>query len=62
MKPITARTDRIEYERSIAPRGLLRILWQKQLHILARVTTAPAATTAPSPTVTPGRISAPAPM
>ena len=38
MKPITARTDRMEYERSIAPRGLLRILWQKQLHILARVT------------------------
>jgi heptaprenylglycerol acetyltransferase len=35
---IQGRTDRLEYERKIAPRGLLRILWQKQLHILARVT------------------------
>lgn len=35
---IQGRTDRLEYERRIAPRGLLRILWQKQLHILARVT------------------------
>jgi acetyltransferase-like isoleucine patch superfamily enzyme len=33
---ITARTDRREYERRIAPRGLLRIFWQKKLHILAR--------------------------
>ncbi|OGF16951.1 MAG: hypothetical protein A2W00_10970 [Candidatus Eisenbacteria bacterium RBG_16_71_46] len=33
---ITRRTDRKEYERRIAPRGLLRILLQKTLHILAR--------------------------
>ncbi|MBI1798813.1 MAG: hypothetical protein HYR73_03915 [Candidatus Eisenbacteria bacterium] len=38
MKRIEGRTDRQEYERRIAPRSLLRILWQKQLHILARVT------------------------
>jgi acetyltransferase-like isoleucine patch superfamily enzyme len=33
---ITARTDRIEYEQRIAPRSLLRVLWTKSLHILAR--------------------------
>lgn len=33
---ITARTDRREYERRIAPRGLPRIFWQKAVHILAR--------------------------
>jgi len=33
---ISGRTDRREYERTIAPRGLLRLLWQKSLHILAR--------------------------
>lgn len=38
MKQITERTDRQEYEKRIAPRSLLRILWQKKLHILARVT------------------------
>jgi heptaprenylglycerol acetyltransferase len=36
MTPITERTDRKEYERAIAPRSLLRILVQKQLHLLAR--------------------------
>ncbi|HEY2956425.1 MAG TPA: acyltransferase [Candidatus Eisenbacteria bacterium] len=38
MKPplIERRTDRREYERAIAPRGLLRIFAQKQLHLLAR--------------------------
>ena len=34
--PITGRTDRLEYERRIAPRGLLRIFYQKVVHILAR--------------------------
>lgn len=34
--PITARTARVEYETRIAPRGLLRILWQKLVHIAAR--------------------------
>lgn len=34
---ISARTPRQEYERSIAPRGLLRILVQKVLHQWARV-------------------------
>jgi acetyltransferase-like isoleucine patch superfamily enzyme len=38
VKQITERTDRQEYEKHIAPRSLLRILWQKKLHILARVT------------------------
>ena len=38
MNTITERTERVEYERRIAPRSLLRILWQKQIHILARVT------------------------
>jgi len=38
VNPISGRTDRIEYERRIAPRGLLRIFWQKQLHQFARVT------------------------
>jgi acetyltransferase-like isoleucine patch superfamily enzyme len=33
---ITARTDRREYEQRIAPRSLLRVFWQKKLHILAR--------------------------
>ncbi len=34
--PITGRTPRRDYERRIAPRSLLRIFWQKQLHLLAR--------------------------
>jgi len=34
--PIDARTDRREYEKTIAPRSLLRLFWQKQLHIWAR--------------------------
>ena len=34
--PIEARTDRHEYETRIAPRSLLRLFWQKQLHIWAR--------------------------
>ena len=33
---ITTRTDRKEYEQRIAPRSLLRVFWQKKLHILAR--------------------------
>jgi acetyltransferase-like isoleucine patch superfamily enzyme len=33
---VSARTERKEYERSIAPRGLLRILAQKVLHQWAR--------------------------
>ena len=33
---ITTRTDRREYEQRIAPRSLLRVFWQKKLHILAR--------------------------
>jgi len=33
---LTTRTPRQEYERSIAPRSLARIFWQKQLHIWAR--------------------------
>ncbi len=33
---ITGRTDRREYERRIAPRSLLRVFWQKQLHMIAR--------------------------
>jgi acetyltransferase-like isoleucine patch superfamily enzyme len=33
---ITERTDRREYETRIAPRGLVRILAQKLLHIAAR--------------------------
>jgi acetyltransferase-like isoleucine patch superfamily enzyme len=35
---IETRTDRQDYERRIAPRSLLRVLWQKQLHQFARVT------------------------
>jgi acetyltransferase-like isoleucine patch superfamily enzyme len=33
---ITGRTPRQEYEHTIAPRGLFRIMWQKTIHILAR--------------------------
>lgn len=33
---ITCRTDRREYERTLAPRPLARILLQKALHLLAR--------------------------
>ena len=33
---ITERTPRHDYETRIAPRSLLRLFWQKQLHILAR--------------------------
>ena len=35
---ITQRVARREYETRIAPRGLLRVFWQKQLHLIARVT------------------------
>ncbi len=35
---IRERVARQEYERKIAPRSLLRIFWQKQLHIWARTT------------------------
>lgn len=34
--PITGRTDRREYERTIAPRGMLRLLAQKLIHMAAR--------------------------
>ena len=40
--PIEARTDRHEYETRIAPRSLLRLFWQKQLHIWARTCIPPA--------------------
>lgn len=33
---LAGRVARREYERRIAPRGLARIFWQKQLHQLAR--------------------------
>jgi acetyltransferase-like isoleucine patch superfamily enzyme len=33
---ISGRVPRRQYEREIAPRSLLRTLWQKSLHILAR--------------------------
>jgi len=33
---ISERVTRRQYEREIAPRSLLRTLWQKSLHILAR--------------------------
>lgn len=39
--PIDARVARREYETAIAPRGLLRVLWQKQLHMIARATIPP---------------------
>jgi len=35
--PITSRTPRIDYEQRIAPRPILRVLWQKMLHQWARV-------------------------
>ena len=35
--PIQARTPRAEYQGRIAPRSLLRVLWQKLLHQWARV-------------------------
>jgi acetyltransferase-like isoleucine patch superfamily enzyme len=38
---ITQRVARREYERRIAPRSLLRLFWQKQLHIIARFTIPP---------------------
>ena len=38
---ITERVARREYEQRIAPRGLLRLLWQKKLHMLARFTIPP---------------------
>lgn len=34
--PITGRTDRREYERTIAPRSAVRVLAQKLLHLMAR--------------------------
>ena len=39
--PIETRTDRREYETRIAPRSLLRLFWQKQLHLWARSCIAP---------------------
>jgi acetyltransferase-like isoleucine patch superfamily enzyme len=38
---ITQRVARSEYESRIAPRGLLRVFWQKQLHMIARFTIPP---------------------
>lgn len=35
--PITSRTPRRRYEHDVAPRPLLRVLWQKLLHQWARV-------------------------
>ena len=35
---ITQRVARRDYETRIAPRSLLRVFWQKQLHIFARFT------------------------
>ncbi len=40
---ISARVPRRQYEREIAPRSLLRTLWQKSLHILARFCIPPGA-------------------
>ena len=40
-RPITQRTARRAYETSIAPRSLLRVFWQKQLHMIARATIPP---------------------
>jgi acetyltransferase-like isoleucine patch superfamily enzyme len=40
-RPITQRVARREYETRIAPRGLLRVFWQKQLHMIARATIPP---------------------
>lgn len=39
---IAGRVARREYETRIAPRTLLRTFWQKQLHMIARATIAPA--------------------
>jgi acetyltransferase-like isoleucine patch superfamily enzyme len=38
---IQGRTPRRRYETEIAPRSLLRLFWQKQLHIWARTTIPP---------------------
>jgi acetyltransferase-like isoleucine patch superfamily enzyme len=38
---ITQRVARREYESRIAPRSLLRVFWQKQLHMIARATIPP---------------------
>ena len=38
---ITQRVARREYESRIAPRTLLRVFWQKQLHMIARATIPP---------------------
>jgi acetyltransferase-like isoleucine patch superfamily enzyme len=38
---ITQRVARREYEQRIAPRSLLRVFWQKQLHMIARFTIPP---------------------
>lgn len=39
--PITSRTPRQRYEHDVAPRSLLRVLWQKLLHQWARVCVPP---------------------
>ena len=36
-RPIDARTTRAAYEKQIAPRSLVRVLWQKLLHQWARI-------------------------
>ena len=38
---ITQRVARRDYESRIAPRSLLRVFWQKQLHMIARATIPP---------------------
>ncbi len=38
---IAQRVGRRDYESRIAPRSLLRLFWQKQLHMIARVTIPP---------------------
>jgi acetyltransferase-like isoleucine patch superfamily enzyme len=38
---ISSRVARREYETRVAPRSLLRTFWQKQLHMIARVTIPP---------------------
>lgn len=39
--PLAGRVARRDYERRLAPRSLLRVFWQKQLHMLARATIPP---------------------
>ncbi len=39
--PISHRVARRDYETRIAPRNLLRVFWQKQVHMIARFTIPP---------------------